>query len=118
MLIVLHTVVFYNSPMKCKIHMKVKSADKGLMKQQLNLINHVSQTTVADGQSAGASESADIPPARILEPESDWVTLVSGKEYGSSKSVRELASNGEALGDAGRDAMKGSWKEGEGFLYI
>ncbi len=58
----------------------------------------------------------------VPDPKDGWITLESGKKYGSAKKVFPMT-NGR--GEGGQGEMegrmidpKGTWKDGEGILYI
>lgn len=87
--------------MKCRLHLKVVNADKGLMIQNTNA--HIQQyakdlNTCLDE----STEAVVIPPARDLQPDDEWVTIVSGEETPMRA----------------RDLEKAKWKQGNGIWYI
>jgi hypothetical protein len=112
--------VISNSSMRCEIHIKVETADKGLMIQRLNESRQAQAHTrrdqlddpdqirkAANGHEEGSNPS--IPPVRMLEPDETWLTLKSGNQYAKVE---------KKDGPSPRWSSNGSWDEGEGMLYV
>jgi hypothetical protein len=105
--------------MQCKIHIKVETADKGLMIQRLNESRqahlqrdrlHADQTPEI-GPLSGHDEMTNpsIPPVRMLEPDETWISLESGNQYAKAENKK---------GPSPRWSSNGSWTRGEGILYV
>jgi hypothetical protein len=95
--------------MQCRLHVKVETADKGLMIQRLNDNRHArakakKTSNVPDFQN-------NVPPVRMLEPDESWLTLESGTEYSKAKGT---LMDGKPRTYSGNSA----WEKGEGILYI
>jgi hypothetical protein len=110
-----HTVIS-NSSMQCKIHIKVETADKGLMIQRLNESRqaHAQRDDDPDQIRKAANghhedTSPSIPPIRMLEPDETWLSLESGNQYVKVEKKE---------GPSPRWSSNGSWDEGEGMLYV
>ena len=110
--------VFFNSSMRCKIHIKVETADKGLMIQRLNESRqaHVERNSHLDRSEPREPPvtvehlpSPSIPPVRALEPDETWITLESGNQYAKAE---------KKDGPSPRWSSNGSWAPGEGMLYV
>ena len=105
--------VVYNSPMQCTIHVKVDTADKGLMIQRLNETRQAQHDRRdrldMNTESAEAPETtfSTIPPVRMLEPDSSWISMKSGTKY--AKPEKKPSPNWP---------LTGSWSEGEAMLYV
>lgn len=121
--------IIWNSPMKCRISMKVVNADKGLMIKRVKESRHSRYSTSPIsspghgnpdpcGVPSKAKENLDessvdesLPPIRELVPDDEWIVLESGTKYGGGQK--------DTLGvQEGAVTKKGSWKDGEGILYI
>lgn len=112
--------------MKCRISIKVDTADKGLMIQRLNASRHSRATKTglnvhgppASEQQKGDDRADDdeepLPPARQLTPDAEWIVLESGTQYGTGQ--KDLTTTGGS--GSGVAPSKGSWKEGEGIIYV
>jgi len=99
--------------MQCTIHVKVDTADKGLMIQRLN------ETRQAQHDRKGHLdinlESTDVPeatfsarpPVRMLEPDSSWISMKSGTNYAKPEKK-----------PSPKWPVTGSWSEGEAMLYV
>jgi hypothetical protein len=109
--------------MQCRLHVKVETADKGLMIQRLNDNRHArakakKTSNVPDFQNndtcediADSEERSIVPPVRMLEPDESWLTLESGTEYSKAKGT---LMDGKPRTYSGNSA----WEKGEGILYI
>lgn len=111
----------YNSAMKARLYLKVDTADKGLMVQRLNDCRHQKRNRKLSQVPKPIEDDEtlqEIPPPRILEPDSTWVTIESGTRYRQPKSHQ---GRGSSPGSSSSDAPlnpKGSWTEGDGIIYI
>lgn len=112
--------------MKCKISIKVDTADKGLMVQRLNASRHARRSKTGTnvhpsppsdlqvGDDETVDEDQPLPPARHLEPDDQWIVLESGTQYGTGQ--KDMTTTG----GAGSSVVpaRGSWKDGEGIIYV
>lgn len=98
--LIIFTAVFQNKAMKCKLHLKVVTADKALMIQQTNA--HMQQRASEGSAADKPTEAVPIPSARELHPDEEWVTITSGDER--PMNARELE--------------KARWTPGDGIWYI
>lgn len=85
--------------MKCRLHLKVVNADKALMIQNTNA---KSQQAASTTRSDEPTEGVVVTPPRDLQPDDEWVTIVSGEE--TPMTAGELE--------------KAKWKQGDGIWYI
>jgi hypothetical protein len=101
--------------MDCTIHIKVETADKGLMIQRLNETRRAElgrrKNELGDDRHGEDVETTNftIPPLRTLEPDSTWVTMQSGTHYAQAEDRNAPSPNWP---------VRGSWSEGEGMLYV
>jgi hypothetical protein len=85
--------------MKCRLHLKVANADKALMIQNTNARSQQGASSASPDE---PTEGVVVPPPRDLQPDEEWVTIVSGEETPMT---------------AG-DMEKAKWKQGDGIWYI
>jgi hypothetical protein len=93
--------VFQNKAMKCRLHLKVVNSDKALMIQNTN-VNSQERTNGSTTSPDAPTEGVVVPPPRDLQPDAEWITIVSGE--GTPMSAGDLE--------------KAKWKEGDGIWYI
>lgn len=87
--------------MKCRLHLKVANSDKALMIQNTNAKSQEAGNSSSIGPDT-PTEAVLVPPPRDLEPDEEWITIVSGQETPMT---------------AG-DLEKAKWKHGDGIWYI